>query len=74
MSTCGKPLLTKLKGILTCAAGHHFRVRDSAPDTMHAADSDAPYDASPDGEIYPMGEVCPHPSYFGDDAPKKPVV
>jgi hypothetical protein len=49
-------------------------VRDSAPDTMTAFDPDKHHDQSPDGEIYPMGEVCPHPSYFGNDAPQKPVV
>lgn len=67
-------MMTKLKGVLACAAGHHFRVRDSAPETMAAFDPDTHHDQSPDGEIYPMGEVCPHPSYFGSDAPQKTVV
>jgi hypothetical protein len=75
MSICGKPIVEKLTGLLSCAAGHHFRVGQSAPDTMTAVvDPEHPSDPDHDGKIYPMGEVCPHPDYFGDDRPVKPVV
>ncbi len=74
MSSCGKPIVTKLKGVLACAAGHHFRVAEDAPDQMTAVDPDKPDEPKPDGEMFPMGEVCPHPDYFAEEGPKKPVV
>jgi hypothetical protein len=64
MSTCGKLISEALEGVLRCAEGHHFRVQRGTPSTMRVIDPEHPDDPDHDGKIYPMGEVCPHPSYF----------
>ncbi len=80
-------MVSTLKGVLACAAGHHFRVARDAPGKMMAINADCADESSareadgteanepmPDGEIFPMAEVCPHPDYFADQPAKKPVV